>query len=117
MFILLIAMVVLEANPNNKWRLEFSGNAKSDGVITLQITPKDGQPLVAEISVADKTSENNVAKTVVNALKEQLPEDGYHVERDDGEDVLIKKRGKTLNFDLEIVSNTVEGVRIGKHAE
>lgn len=117
MFILLIAMVILEASSSNKWRLSFSGGADSDGEITLTISPEGQEPLVATIAVTNKTSENNVAKTVVKALKEQLPKDGYHVERDDGEDVLIKKRGKTPNFELEVTSNTVEGVRIGKKKE
>lgn len=36
----------------------------------------------------------------------------YHVERDDGEDVLVKKRGGAPDFLLEVVANTVEGVRI-----
>jgi len=63
-------------------------------------------------AIKDGTGENAVAKAVVKSLKEQLPEDSYHVERDDGEDVLIKKRLGEENFDVEIVSNTVKGVRI-----
>ncbi len=102
----------LQAAPSNKWRLEFSGKADSDGVIVIRLTPIEGEPVSAEVNVEDNTGENGVAKTVVKGLKAQLPEDQYHVERDDGEDVLTKKRRKAVNFDVEIVSNSVEGVRI-----
>jgi len=115
--LLLAAALAVEAKPSNKWRLQFSGGADSDGVITLRFTPKGGEPLTAEIAIKDGTGENAVAKAVVKGLKEQLPEDSYHIERDDGEDVLIKKRFGEENFDVEIVSNTVKGVRINPDRE
>jgi hypothetical protein len=115
--VLLVATLAVQASPSNKWRLQFSGGADSDGTIVLRITPKGGTPIEASIDVEDGTGENAVAKTVVKGLKAQLPEDGYHVERDDGEDVLIKKRHGAANFDLEIVSNTVKGVRINPDRE
>jgi len=115
--VLLAATLAVQASPSNKWRLQFSGGADSDGTIVLRITPKGGTPIEASIDVEDGTGENAVAKTVVKGLKAQLPEDGYHVERDDGEDVLIKKRHGAADFDLEIVSNTVKGVRINPDRE
>jgi hypothetical protein len=105
------------ANPSNKWRLQFSGKANSDGEIVLHLTAPNEQPFVAHIAVKDNTGENGVAKTVVKALKVQLPEDRFHIERDDGEDVLIKKRRGTPDFDVEIVSNTVDGVHINPDRE
>jgi hypothetical protein len=114
---LLAATLTVQASPSNKWRLQFSGGADSDGTIVLRISPKGGTPIEASIDVEDGTGENAVAKTVVKGLKAQLPEDGYHVERDDGEDVLIKKRHGAADFDLEIVSNTVKGVRINPDRE
>ena len=113
----LLTALTVEARPSNKWRLQFSGGADSDGTIVLRISPVGGTPIEASIDVKDGTGENAVAKTVVKGLKTQLPEDGYHVERDDGEDVLIKKRHGAANFDIEIVSNTVKGVRINPDRE
>jgi len=115
--LLLAAALAVEAKPSNKWRLQFSGGADSDGVIVLRLTPKGGEPLTAEIAIEDGTGENAVAKRVVEGLKEQLPKDQYHVERDDWEDVLIKKKLGEENFDVEIVSNTVKGVRINPDRE
>lgn len=114
---LLLTAFTAAASPSNKWRLEFSGGADSDGTIVLRISPEGGTPIDASIDVKDGTGENAIAKTVVKGLEAQLPEDGYHVERDDGEDVLIKKRHGAANFDVEIVSNTVKGVRINRDRE
>jgi hypothetical protein len=115
--LLLAVFVTAGASPSNKWRLQFSGGADSDGTIVLRVTPKGGVPLDASIDIEDGTGENAVAKAVVKGLKAQLPEDGYHVERDDGEDVLVKKRHGAADFDLEIVSNSVKGVRINRDRE
>jgi len=115
--LLLAAAAATNASTSNKWRLQFSGGADSDGVIVLRITPKDGESITAEIAIEDGTGENSVAKAVVNGLKAQLPEDDYHVERDDWEDVLIKKRMGAEVFGVEIVSNTVKGVRINPDRE
>jgi hypothetical protein len=102
---------------SNKWRLQFSGKANSDGTIVLKLTPKTGESYTAEIAVKNNTGENGVAKTVVKGLKNQVPKDLFQVERDDGEDVLIKKRFGKENFAVEIVSNTVDGVRINPDRE
>ena len=100
------------AGLSNKWRLEFSGDAESTGAIVLRITPKGGTPIDATINVAKHTGENSVAQAVVLGLQAQLPPDAYHVERDDGEDVLIKKKDGAADFSVTIVSNTVDDVKI-----
>lgn len=107
----------LQARPSNKWRLQFSGGAKTDGVITLRFQPKDGSPIVTETAIKKGTGENAVAKAVVTSLKAQLPKDKFHIERDDGEDVLVKKRFGKSDFDFEVVSITVQGVRINPDRE
>ena len=115
---LLIALAAsAQAMPSNKWRLQFSGGANSDGVITLKFHPKDGLEIVTETPIKKGTGENAVAKAVVKSLKAQLPEDKFHIERDDGEDVLVKKKRGASNFDFGIVSNTVKGVRINPQHE
>ncbi len=100
----------------NKWRLEFSGNAETPGVLVIAITPEHGEQLTVDIEIARRLSENRVAKTVARTLADALG-DGYHVERDDGEDVLIKRRMGTDKFEVTVVSNTVKGVRINLDRE
>ena len=99
------------ASPSNKWRIEVSGGADSDGTITLAVAPIGQDVITVEIPVADGKGENAVASTIRNVLKEKLGK-GYKVEVDDGEDVLVKKRGSTPNFDLTLVESTVKGVRL-----
>jgi hypothetical protein len=115
--LLAAAHVSAGVGTSNKWRLQFSGGADSDGVITMKFTPKKGEPTVAEIPIKKGTSENSVAKAVVKALKAQLPKDQYHIERDDGEDVLVKRKFGGVYFGYELVSNTVKGVRINPDKE
>jgi ABC-type molybdate transport system substrate-binding protein len=111
--LLLTAGSVLAApSPSNKWRLECSGKAQSDGTVVLKVTPKEGEPITASIAIANKTGENDVAKALVKGLKAQLPKDSFHIERDDGEDVLVKKKMGKGDFILEIVSNDVKNVRL-----
>ena len=105
------------ASPSNKWRLECSGGADSDGVIVFQILPQGGSARVVEVSVKKGTSENAVARRIRDVFRSTLPKDGFHVEVDDGEDVLVKRRGKTPNFDLIVQSNSVKGVRVNPDRE
>ncbi len=113
---LMVAAQLAAASTSNKWRLEFSGGADSDGTIVIRLSPKEGDPLEASIDIEDGRSENGVAKDVVSGLKEQLG-DRFHVERDDGEDVLIKKRRGNSDVGVEVVSNSVKGVRINLDRE
>jgi hypothetical protein len=96
---------------SNKWRMEVSGNAESDGAVVVKISPQDGEPFTAEVAIKNKTSENGVAKALVKGLKAQLPQKQFHIERDDGEDVLVKKKMGAKNFGLQLVSSDVKHVR------
>jgi hypothetical protein len=102
---------------SNKWRLQFSGNAESDGEIVLKLIPKEGEPVQTTTPIKKGTSENNVAKELVKSLKAQLDKKVYHVERDDGEDVLVKKKYGAKDFGIEIVALTVKNVRISPRKE
>ena len=105
------------AHHSNKWRLQFSGGSHSDGEIVLEISPKGGDAFTVHIPVPADESENAVAKTVTHVLREELPSDAFHVERDDGEDVLIKKKHGAASFDLEVVFNSVKHVRVNPDSE
>jgi len=97
---------------SNKWRIEVSEGANSDGEFVFHVTPKGGQTQVVTIQVDDGQSENHVARTIRNGFEKQLDSREYHVEVDDGEDVLVKKKMNASVFALEIVSSTVKSVRL-----
>ena len=114
---LLLVPAWLSAAPlENKWRLQFSGSARSDGVLVLAITPKDGDTETVEIPVADGTRENRVARTVRDALRAAIGDD-FKVEVDDGEDVLVKRRFGRPRFNVTVVSNSIRNVRLNLDQE
>ena len=112
----LLASVAMAAGVQNKWRLEFSGNAESDGHIVLELSPEQGEPQRANVDIRKGRSENGVARDVRDALKAQAGQ-RYTVEVDDGEDVLVKKRRGEPDFVVTVVENTIEGVRLDIDAE
>ena len=118
----LLALALLAASlpslalDSNKWRLQCSGGANADGVITLRITPKGGAPTEVAVAIKDRAGENAVARAIRDALKAQVG-DRYKVETDDGEDVLVKKRGRQPDFEIAVVSNTVKGVHVTRDRE
>lgn len=115
-FLLLFAGIAQAAPIENKWRLQFSGNAESNGSLVLAFTPKDGAATEVEVTIEDSTSENGVARRVREALREAIGED-YRVEVDDGEDVLVKRRLGRPRFNVTLVNNSVEGVRLNLDQE
>ncbi|MBE5314185.1 MAG: hypothetical protein H4O13_02165 [Xanthomonadales bacterium] len=115
-FLLLFAGIAQAAPIENKWRLQFSGNAESSGSLVLAFTPKDGAATEVEVTIEDGTSENGVARRVREALREAIGED-YRVEVDDGEDVLVKRRLGRPRFNVSLVNNSVEGVRLNLDQE
>jgi hypothetical protein len=105
------------ASPSNKWRLQMSGKAKVDGEIELSLTPRDGTAASVVVAVPKGTSENAAARLVRDAVAAQFGKDVYRVEIDDGEDVLVKTRGKTPDVQITVVRNTAEGLRISPDRE
>ena len=109
---LLFTSAISFADTSNKWRIEVSGGANSDGEMIFSIKPEDGEGISIRVTLKDGTGENRVAKTIRDAFKEQLPEDHYKIEVDDGEDVLVKKKGEAEDFGLTLVSSTVRNTEI-----
>jgi phosphomannomutase len=85
--------------------------AENDGELVLRIAPLNGTPIDVTTQVTKNMTENKVADLLKAALKTQLGK-GYKVEVDDGEDVLIKKSGKTPKFVVTLVSSSVTGLEI-----
>jgi hypothetical protein len=97
---------------SNRWRIEVSEGANSDGEFVFHVTPRDGETQVITIEIDDGESENHVARTIKNGFEDQLDTGDYDIEMDDGEDVLIKKDTFQPDFALEIISSTVKSVRL-----
>jgi hypothetical protein len=115
--LLLLTALPALAYPSNKWRIQCSEGAKSDGEIVFRFTPKGGEAFEVQVPIPDGTSENHVARIIRDTFKQKLDAKKFHVEVDDGEDVLVKRKSGTPDFDLEVVSNSVEALRLNLDRE
>ncbi len=105
-----------ELHYSNKWRLEVSEGANNEGVIRFRITPKDATAFEIPVNLKKGRGEDGVARDIRDTLKKTLDKKYYHVEVDDGEDVLVKVR-KGPHIAIEITEQTVKGTRINLDRE
>ena len=101
---------------SNKWRIEVREGANNTGTLLFRVTPDKGTATDIVVNIKKGRSENGVAADVKNALKKALDAKVYHVETDDGEDVLIKKR-KGPDYEVKLVESTLKGTRIDVEKE
>jgi hypothetical protein len=123
--VLLLACVLVSSlsaaadapRPSNKWRIECSGNAESEGVITFRVTPTQGGAIEVQANIAKGRGENEVARDIRDAFRAQLPTDRFTSETDDGEDVLVQRRSGQPDFVVELVQATTKGTRFNLQRE
>jgi len=101
---------------SNKWRIEVKEGANNDGVARFRVTPKGEAAIEVTVNIKDGRSENGVARDVKNTLKAALDPKRFHVEGDDGEDVLVKKKGGP-DFSIELVESTLKGTHFDLERE
>jgi hypothetical protein len=109
--LLVVVAAGADAKPDSKWRIKCNGKSKVAGEVVLSIEPEGGKPVEVVIAIPEGTSENAAAVIVRDSLKVPL-RDTHKVERDDWEDVLVKKRYKQPDFELILEDNTAEGLGI-----
>jgi hypothetical protein len=83
-------------------KITVNDRAHADGYLRVRITPENGQSREATIVTSKRMSENDIAKTLAEALeKAAAPE--FEIDRDNGEHVKIRKAKRgTANFSVEI---------------
>lgn len=114
---LMVALLGLAALPasasnSNKWRIQCSEGAKSSGEIVFRFEFGSDTDFEVSVPIPDGTSENHVARIIRDTLRKQLDPAKFHVEVDDGEDVLVKKQHGQPDFTLKMTKNTVKAVRV-----
>lgn len=101
-----------QAKPASGWRVTFDGHTEVEAVIGLRIAPLEATPVDVEITIPAKTSENQVADLVRDGLKKILGTKDFRVGVDDGESVIVKKRGKTKKFELTMLTPPINGLGV-----
>jgi hypothetical protein len=96
---------------SNKWRIEVHEGANNTGTLLFRVTPDKGTATDVLVEIKKGRSENGVAADIKNTFKKVLDPKVYHVETDDGEDVLVKKR-KGPDYEVKLVESTLKGTRI-----
>jgi hypothetical protein len=116
--VLLAALALADASPtSNKWRIELSGQALTSGDLVFRVTPSQGESTDISVNIRSGRAENNVAKDVRDAFAAKLSPERFHVEVDDGEDILVKKKDGQPDFALELVEASVQNVSIKVEGE
>jgi hypothetical protein len=111
-----VAAPEAKLNLSNKWRLEVSEGANNDGTMLFRVTPDKGTPQDVVVTLKKGRGEDGCARDIRDTFKAQLDKKTYHIEIDDGEDVLVKKR-KGPNFEIKLVESTVKGTRVNVEKE
>lgn len=106
-----LALPAFAAN-SNKWRIQCSEGAKSDGEITFRFQFGDAADFDVVVPVPKGTSENGVARIIRDTFRQKLDPARFHAEVDDGEDVLVKAKGRQKDFTLTLAANSVKALRI-----
>jgi hypothetical protein len=106
----LLSAVAL-AEPSKKWRINLNHRVDNDCTIVFRVSPVGGTPIDVETKIPAGTGENKAAKLIRDSFKVSLGE-GYHVETDDGESVVIKRRKDTPEFELALQSSNAMGLTI-----
>jgi hypothetical protein len=101
---------------SNKWRIEVHEGSNNTGTLLFRVTPDKGTATDVLVNIKKGRSENGVASDVKNTFKKVLDPKVYHIEGDDGEDVLVKKR-KGPDFEVKLVESTLKGTRINLDKE
>src|SRR5262245_31286843 len=102
---------IAQADPAAKWRIQFGDYTSNDGSITFRIAPEGGAPVDVETKLTKGSGASNAARTVKDSLKVSLG-DGYKVETDDGQDVIIRANSSTPKFDLALAGSTLAGLTV-----
>jgi hypothetical protein len=107
-----VSATTAQAKPSSGWRITFDGSTEVEAKIGLRIAPLEATPIDVEITIPAQTSENKVADLVRDGLKKTLGTKDFRVGVDDGESVIVKKRGKTKKFELTMLTPPINGLGV-----
>ena len=105
------------AERSNKWRIEVNEAAQASGEVELSFTPSGAEATTVVVPIPASTDEDTAAALIRAAISQRFGEGVYATEIDDGEDVLVKAGASTPDFDLVLVRNTADGLKLDLERE
>lgn len=86
-------------------KITVNARAQADGFMRVRILPENGAPLEATVPIAKRENENELARTITDSLNAVIAPT-YVADKDGGEHVKLKKKGKdAADFSVEITFN------------
>lgn len=83
-------------------KITVNERAREAGYLRVRVQPDKGEPREATIAVEKRMSENDIAKSIAQALAGAVGAD-YRIDRDGGEHVKIRKANRDVaDFIIEI---------------
>jgi hypothetical protein len=96
----------------SKWRVDFIGQASSDGEMQFRVTPHAGEPILVTTRIHSGCGQMCLAQGVRESFKNQLPKGHFRAEVLENDRLLLKALPGEEAFLLELVESSVEGSRI-----
>ncbi|QNR97140.1 hypothetical protein ICJ04_16940 [Stenotrophomonas sp. 169] len=100
------------AAPANEWNIDLKGRAKTDGEITLAVTPAGGEATNVAIPIPAATNHEAAAVMISNALSKEFGTGVYAIRTDGTDEVEMKAINGNRDFDVIVVRNTADGLAI-----
>jgi hypothetical protein len=96
----------------SKWRVDFIGQATSDGEMQFRVTPQAGEPILVTTKIHSGCGQMCLAQGVRDSFKNQLPKGHFRAEIFGNDRIQLKALPGEEAFLLELVQSSVEGSRI-----
>jgi len=100
------------------WKIEVRGRADSAGTISFALTFEPGEdgtaadPVSIDVLVPDDSKDNDIAETIANNFEAVLGDENFKVNQSRGENVTVKAKKDTADFELTMTSSNVQGISI-----
>lgn len=115
--LLMPALLLADSKASDNWNIEIDGKAKSAGTLgfTLRFEADQVGATAASvditITVPNKARKKDVAEMISNNFRGKLGDNNFKI-RKDGDEVIVKAKGETPDFMLELTNNTVQGISV-----
>ena len=111
-------LTVADDHWSDDWKIEVKGRADSAGTISFKLTfepGKDGtaaDPVSIDVLVPNDAKDNKIAETIANNFEAVLGDENFKVNQSWGENVTVKAKKDTADFELAMTGSNVQGISI-----